>query len=246
MQTLDSIVKNYIAQSGRSINKYLPYLNYAITAVKELHYDVDGVVKVEQLELLDTNVAYVPKDSIKIGRVYMSGSNGFIQEIFEEGSLNPRGTDDCGDDTRIGGIAAGHSDIYQTAESVTEHVRDGEFIGREYGAGGGGIYSYRYNRERGRLEFSGNVTNPVFIEYLGSKERIDGKFMVNEMAQEAILNGIRYYELRFRNRVGASEKAEAERRWFASKRHYKIREYNRGIGEMTNAKRKTMKQSPKY
>lgn len=246
MQTLDSLVRDYIAQSGRSLNKYLPYLNYAITALKELHYDVDGVNKVEQLELLDTNVAYVPKDIIKLTRVYMAGSNGYIQEVFEEGSLNPRGTDDCGDDTRVGGVSIGNNDLYQTAEAVTEHVRDGEFIGREYGAGGGGIYYYRYNRERGRLEFTGNVTNPLYIEYLGSKERVDGKFMVNEMASEAILNGIRFFELRFRNRIGAGEKAEAERRWAAAKQHYKIREYNRGIGEMTNAKRKTMKQSPKY
>jgi len=248
MQTLNSVVNDYIAQSGKSKNKYLPYLNYAISIMKELHYDVDGVNKVHELTLENTNVSYLPNDIVKLVRVYMAGSNGFIQEIFEDNGLNPRGKDNCGDDTRLGagGPNVGIDQSYYTAESVTEHVRDGEFVGREYGGGGGGIYTYRYNREQSRLEFSSNVEGPLYLEYLGSKERIDGKFYISELAVEAVLTGIRYRELRFKNRVAQVQIADARNAYSAASQHYRVRMASRSIGEMINAKRKTMKQSPKY
>ena len=246
MRTLDSIVKQYIGESGKiGLHKYQLYLQYAINGLRELNFDVDGVDKEVLLTLGNTNVAYVPNDLVSINKVFMLGANGHQQEVYEDNTLNSRLTDDCGDDVRVGNDKSVGEYPY-TAEELTEHTSDGEWIGRQFGLGGGSSYGYRYNREQGRLEFTSNINSPLILQYIGDPQRLDGKLVVNDMAVEALLLWIRYSELRFKNKVALGEKQIAKDSFFSAKQHYMLRVRSRSQGSIENNSRKTFKQSPRY
>ena len=237
--TLDSIVREYLIMQGKdAMHEYPRTLQAAISTLKDLNYDVSGVPKVVSLEITDSTRAVLPQDVVRVIRMGFSNQNGEFVEIFSDNKLI------IGlDDNTISHKEYGYPSAPNT---VSDMVRNGEVIGRQYGNVGGSAYKFRMDWDRGLVEFSSNVSGDVILEYLSDPSKVGAQYEVHPFLVDAIQLGLHHRLMKFKRSYAPQEKQIAFRDYLNAKHHAKVRFASESLGSMYNASRKTINQSIKY
>ena len=144
--TLDSIVKEYIIESGGATeHNYARLLQLAIKGLREIHIDVSGDPKAVYLTVSDNDTVNLPDDYINYLKIAVCDSEtGNVHSLgWNKQMCLPRSYDDCGnisrpennvnqqgvsDGTSIGGVWLGYDGGFS---------RNGEVVGGIFGIGGG-------------------------------------------------------------------------------------------------------------
>ena len=241
---LKEIVEDYMLEDERATKHKFPiYVKHAINAVKELHREVDGITKTKSLTLGRANTAPLPEDFIKLLRVFVVDSNGYITYLSENTAIY-KGDDSCGNlistPTQNG---IGYSYLY------SEHYRDGQDIGGYYGLGGGSTAGeYNINRGNGRMEFSSLFNaSRVIIEYIGEPEPINGEFRVHPYLREAVKNYIQWKNVqRKTNSVSFGLIRALQDQYTDSMLQAKMNIFGEGLEDVVNATRINFRQIPNF
>lgn len=247
--TLDSATRDYLYSKGHdSLHEYPRALNAAIKSLKDLHYDVSAVPKVEVLDVETGAKATLPQDFIKLVRVGFINTDGRFIEIFTDNQIVVNAQGSYNTTTGTNQVIASQAGVglNWSVSDISNMYRNGQLQGRQYGNVGGGVYSFRIDWDRGLLEFSSNVSGQVVLEYLGDPNKVDGEYVFHPFLNDAIQDGIHYYMMKFKRSYSPAEKAEAHRVYLNSKHHARVRLLSSSVREAYNASRKTLNQSIKF
>lgn len=237
--SLDSIVREFLVMQGRNdLNNYDRALQAAIRTLKDLHYDVSGVPKVEVIDVASTK-GEIPQDFIKLIRMGFIDSAGKFVEIYVNNEIVTGVTET---------VQANNSPApsFLSASDLAPMVRNGRVLGRWYGNAGGGVYSYRLDLNAGVIEFSSNVSGQVIMEYLSDPTKVGAGYEVHPFLIDAIHAGIYYRMIALKPNVPRIEKREAHTTYLNAKHYAKVRFLTESIGNMINTSRKTLSQTAKY
>jgi len=245
--TLDNIIRGYlIAKGNDSLHEYPRALQAAIATLKDLNYDVSGVPNVEVLDVEEGGRATLPQDFIKLLRIGFIASDGTIIEIFSNNKYIV-GTEGLFNGTTNGLQSASiGTPMTVTPTDYASTIRNGQSIGRWYGAEGGSIYQYRLDWDRGVIEFSSNVGGQVILEYLGDPKKVGPEYMVHPFLVDALEYGIHYRMMKFKRSYAAGEKQVAHNEYLNAKHHARVRFASESIASIVNASRRTFNGSAKY
>ena len=245
MIPLDSIIEDLQGELGSETqHDYAHLLRFAVRAVEDLHYDVSGYVKRAELEPDSTGMVQLPEDFVKEARVAIIGSSGQLMFLGRnENIFKP--LNNCGIPTQPQGGA--NSNLVGTMDtSGSQHVKNGEIIGAYYGVGGRQTAGeFRMNREANRIELSSNLSSSVVVlDYLARPSQINGKFMVHEFLQDAVMLYCMWKSKRWF--VGTGEARNMQRAYTAAKNFSKVRFGGMGEEEMLEISRRNFSPAPKY
>lgn len=190
MKPLLDVVKQYLIEQGKETpHDVRVTLNAAIQVVKMLHWDADGIPKTKLFQISANKQIVMPDDLVKVIEIYTT-SSGYKVCLTQSGDLSLlRSTDDCGNEvldtnTTYGGVGS---------YSTTHYNNHGENIGRYYGVGSSSIGWYVIDDEHGVIQIDPNSSfSALYMTYLSDISRVNGKFLVDPMAEECILAGIEW------------------------------------------------------
>lgn len=248
MRKLKDIVEEYMREEERLDDAYyFLYLDYAISGLRDLHYDVSGVIKQAKITVnTSNNTVNLPPDLIKL--IGVSAFDGSKLVALSRNNNIFKNLDDCGNPTgSSNSLGTGNSDLFGFPSSA-RHFRDGSVIGAFYGLGSTSNFGeYRYNKEYNRIELSTyTAISHLIVEYLADVSQINGEFIVHEYLVEPIKNWIDWVSKRRKNIVSAGEKQLLEDQYTRSKRKARIRLSSISIAEMQDLSRRTFSQAPKF
>lgn len=245
--TIGSLVDEYLIAKGyEGRQQYARLLNIAIRGLKEIHYDVTGATVWSGLALDEFGRACIPSNSIKIIALFMGGASGLVP--IARGSQSGKNTLEAS-----GNVQANYAnnpdgylyDNLDTYNTVARAWQSGQFVGGNYTGGGGNPYTYSVNEALNKLEFSSNTGHGVIIQYLADPNQVNGKYVVNPMVADAILQYIYYADNRFKSSVSEGAKAEMQRKYVNAKTFAKMRIITQSSGDLRDSRSRGISLTPK-
>ncbi len=226
MVKLDDIVKGFLVERGEETShNYSRMLRLAIDGLKDIYIDVSGVSKVVKLTI-DTNnwTANIPKDYISINRLSVCIRERLFPLQQDNSICVTAEYDDCGSPADKANFPLGNNRnnyyYYNSQFYQNSNWRVGEFIGRQYGAGGGNsvLGRYRIDVANGWFQFQGlRHHKHVILEYLANPSMVNGDFFVHEYDVQALRAYMYWASIRSRENTSLGEKTNAERLYYAQK-----------------------------
>ena len=238
--TIGDIVDEFLIEKGyNGRHQYERVLNLAIRGLKEIWYDVSGVLSWTELTLDSNNTSAIPCGLINVVRMYMNIDGYGLCELALTTRMTPTIVENNGDveerninpQNEYNNFAEGS--YYYNGNT---NFRFGQFVGGIYKGVGSNPFVYRRNYDTNRFEFSSNVKNPV-LEYLTDPSMVDGEYMVDPLIENALLYWLYYADSRFKRSVGAGEKRVNHQNYVAAKNHARMRMQNITPSNMRSAVR---------
>lgn len=191
---LEKVVREYLIESGRTEHRFAQSLQFGISCLRELQFDVTGSPVIKELTINDNDTVDLPNDYLNYIRIGYVDQAGRFRELGVNNkiALN-RNLTDCGVISDEASTLDDVSYVPYPLEYYASHYRNGENIGRYYGAGGGnnvrGGFRIDKNFSQIQLEnYQGGDT--ITLEYLADPNKSEGNFDVHPFAVETIKSWI--------------------------------------------------------
>jgi hypothetical protein len=225
LMTIDTVIKELLLEQGDTqMNKYLPYLQRAISGLRELEMDVSGSPTVVELPIdPNTDTANLPGDYLQYVRIGLCGTDGNIHSLGLNAKMClPRSTNACGTPTtELQTNVAGGWWASGSWDGYADNFRNGEVMGRMFGIGGGLNPNgyYRIDKERGTINLSSlpENTGHVVIEYLSTLKMVDEKYHVHPFVVDALKNWISWKSIAYNPHRGLGERDMARRDYYTAR-----------------------------
>jgi hypothetical protein len=225
MVKLDDIIKGFLVERGEETShNYSRMLRLAIDGLNDLYIDVSGVSKVVNLSI-DTNnwTANIPRDFISLNRMSVCVGERLYPLMEDNNICVTPEFNDCGDPADRANFPYPYNRVgyyYNSSFYQNTNWRVGEYIGRQYGAGGGQstFGRFRMDTNNGWIQFQAlRRFDSVIMEYLANPKMLNGEFMVHEYDVQALRAYLFWASVRSREGVSLGEKTNAERLYYAQK-----------------------------
>lgn len=244
------VVSEWLAEFGKPENQRDRLYTIALSGLRELHLDINGIIKVIELDINDNDTVDLPNDFINYRSVGIVGADGRMHSLGRDNDLSLNA--DCGLDTRSPLPSA---DPYAVPFSGLSAA--GSFYGLTDGNGGvfaqgGGnnnLGYFKYNRKTNQLWLS-NLGSAVgctlVIEYLADISSLDGDFVVHPYVIQTVKDWMLWrYVIGDRN-TGGGEKDMRKRGYYNSLRKSKNRYASSSPEEWAAALRKSNSATVKF
>jgi hypothetical protein len=223
---LDSIVREYLLETGENTeHKYVRFLQYGISGLREFHMDSTGIPKIERMKVNDNMTVDLPQDYLSFIKLAVCDLDGNLHYLGHNPEMCPLAFDDCGNqersepDNENGGFG-----FYYDYEQG--HYRNNESVGRYFGIGGGTNRNgyYKLYEKEGYLALQGFQGSEIYLEYLADLERnSSGEYEVHPYIVEPLKAWMQWKSIQRNPRRGLGdaqlaykdflvEKNKAERR----------------------------------
>lgn len=248
--TLDSIVREYLIEASEPEHKYFKALQFAISGLRELHYDVIGVPVIKNLTVNSDSTVDLPADYVSYVRLGVTNLDGTFHPlgINRNIALN-RNLNDCGIlEQRPNVDTDGDTYFIPGYQYTASHFRNGENVGRYYGYGGGQNRFGYFNIDttNNQIQLSLFEGDTITIEYISDPLRADEEYNVHPFAVETLKAWIRWKMVSSNpNRplqAGMIEKKEFTRNIKITRARFK----SFSVEDMLEAFRKGNKAAPKF
>lgn len=206
---LQDIVDEWIVENGKNESMRARLYTIALSGLRELHLDVNGVVKIVELCINDNDTVDLPNDFINYTRIGMIGGDGRVYAMARDNQINL--APNCGVQGRNLQNQGDWLNPYIGAPYSGFFYGVNGFTGGIFGAGGGsnGFGFYRLDKKTNQLWLGGlNMFSncSIILEYIGDIDAEDGDFVVNPFVIQTIKDWISWrYCFNDRN-TSASEK----------------------------------------
>lgn len=198
--TLDQVVREYLLEAQLPEHKYVQALQFGISCLRELNFDVTGVPVIKNLTVNADDTVDLPNDYINYIRLGFTDSTGGFQELGRNNliALN-RNLDDCG--VRTDRIPSDSLDPQQDAlpgsytDYYSTHFRNGQNVGAYYGMGGGNNANglFRIDKAYNQIQLEGyRGGDTITLEYLSDPAKAKGEFLVIPFAIETVKSYIQF------------------------------------------------------
>lgn len=246
MYTLSEIINEVIAESGDSAtNKFARMYAIGLSGLREIHQDVNGIVKIVELDINSNDTVDLPNDYIKYSKVGICGADGRVHSLGLDNSLCLNKIyNDCG-------VQIKHNE-FQSVDSLS--IGNGFFPffgilgnpimnGGLFWAGGGqnGLGYFRYDRSSNQLLLS-NLhigCRKILLEYVADVNSEDGDFVVHPFIIQTIKDWIFWKLIANDKNYGLGDKQYREKSYKNSYRQSNLRYNSATIQEWTEALRKS-------
>ncbi|GAI79610.1 unnamed protein product, partial [marine sediment metagenome] len=225
--------------------RYPRFLTLAINGLKDLSMDLKNSVKEVILPVNSNDTVTLPSDFISY-IVIGTDDGGTITSLGMNNNLAPRGDDDCGNMLSAADNENTEGSFFNYNGS-SHFSKDGQFNGRDYGAGGGGSSNgvYKVYKDAGYIALSGASASNIVLRYLGAVDKVDGEFQVDEFAVESLKAWIYWKYVQRSRSYSMSEKQMAEMTYYREKKKSEKRFNRFNIVEFVNAYQSGYRSSPR-
>lgn len=246
MRKLEEVVREfYIEDLGLSQldDRYPRFLQIAATGLQELNHDLKTIVTEVILPVNANDTVDLPSnyiDYMVIGVV----DGGVISSLGLNNNMSKRTNDDCGNIQDVQSVSDNDSGHF--SYNASNHTKDGQFSGRNFGSGGGGNSNgtYKVNKQEGYISLMNVSVEEIILRYMATITQVDGSFMVEEFLVDSIKSFMWHRYVRRMRSYGIGDKQIAEAD-FNSKRKIALKRGNRfTIPEFMNAFRSGYRSSP--
>lgn len=247
--SLDSIVREWLFESGNTEHKYARALSLALGCMRTLNLDVSGSPVAKLLQVNTNDTVNLPNDFISLVTLGIYDSKGNIRPLypsFTKGKdvsidecgniLSPKGSDDM-------------TQVIYWERNDHSFFNFGEVTGGIFGLGGGQNANgyYTINLQRGYISLDGyQGGSTIYIEYLADLQRTDGGFSVHPYIIDTIKSYISWKMVENNFNVALNQKEVLRRNYILEKKKSVARFKSFTKDEMLQTFRKGNKLSPKF
>lgn len=184
MYTLDRVVKDFMIEDLglESIDRrYSRFLSMAISGMRDLIYDNIGSTEKEVLlDVNDNDTVNLPDDYIDYYAIGIS-VNDELWALGMKQNMTAVSKDDCGNKqpSNYGEVGVTNGCINQV--DVVYYNDKGEYLGRNYGHGGGqsSLGQFKIYPERGYIALSGFSGSQIVLRYKSDIDFVNGDCIVH-------------------------------------------------------------------
>jgi len=251
---LEKVVREFLIESGRTEHRFAQALQFGISCLRELQFDVTGSPVIKILPVNSDDTVDLPNDYLNYIRIGYTDPYGVFKPlgVNNDIALN-RTLTDCGTPGQRRTIEDTTEDAYPWVpyplEYYSAHYRNGENIGRYYGAGGGNNVrgGFRIDKNYSQIQlqnYRGGDT--LTLEYLADPNKSEGNFDVHPFAVETVKSWIDW-KMNFSNPNVALSFSEQKRLLYSrNKKLLFSRMSSISVQDMLQAFRKGNKAAPKF
>lgn len=247
---LDTVVREWLFESGNTEHKYARALSLAISCLRELHMDLSGSALSRYLSKNDNDTVNLPNDFVSLISIgYVDGGNN-LHPLYPALNKKVKGfnASDClpnvdnGENKEI-------SERVLWGQETANHYSFGQNTYGYFGVGGGqnAFGYYTIHEDSGYISLdSYKGGNTIYIEYLSNMKMSDGSFMVHPYIINTVKHYISYRMASSNIRVPLNQK-EALRRDYLNERKISVSRFSSFTKEeFLQSIRKGNKLSPKF
>jgi hypothetical protein len=211
--TLSQIVEELLIELGEGqSNKFPRFYQLGLSFLRQKHFTTTGVPKVAVLELNDNDTADLPNDYVRYTKIGISINGQIISLGLDNNMGLTNSYDDCGNVIAPSASDGLAYEIYQTTmDRAGDHYRNGEAMGRFFGAGGDNncLGYYKIDKESHQIRFSALAQRVgIVLEYLADVNVVDQDFEVHPFCIEALKDYMFWkYKLRSNKPLGETDMA---------------------------------------
>jgi len=248
--TLDSIVREWLFESGNTEAKYARALSISMSCLRTMNLDVSGQPVAQLVDVNANDTIDLPLDYISITSIGIYDGLGNVRPLlpsFFRGKDVK--TDDCGDIVVPKGENPNNQDTVLWGDSSQQHYAFGQSKGGFFGAGGGQSSNgyYRMNEEKGYIALEGyRGGSQVYLEYLSDIKRIKGNFIIHIYLIDSIKANLDWKMINNNVNVPMNQKEVARRNYLAERKKAVARYNSFTKDELLQSFRKGNKLSPKF
>jgi hypothetical protein len=245
---LMDIVSEWIAQKGRPESQRSRIYAIAVAGLRELHMDINGIVKIVELSINDNDTVDLTQDFIRYTRIGIVGRDGRIISMNQDNSISTLPVvNDCGTPIAPTQYNAGAVDFPFNGYFYGLNLTNGG----QFGLGGGqsSIGYYRYDRATNQLllaNMNQYLSRQIVMEYVADLSSTDGDFFVSPFVIQAIKDWISW-QIDYDNKnVSAGEKMTKRNEYFNSRRLANNRYSSSTAEEWATQLRESNMASPRF
>jgi len=257
---LDHVVSEWLAENGKPENQRARLYTIALSCLREINMDVNGIIKIVELSINDNDTVDLPEDFMNYSKIGIVGYDGRIHCLGRDNSISLNPTfNNCG---------------VQVANPNTNNLGDPEisnfdypFFGLPYagyfyglGDGNGGLFGlgggnnnigyYRLDRATNQLWLANmNILSgtTIILEYVADVSVGDGSdFLVHPYIIDTVKNWISWKYVNGDRNTSLGEKQLRRHEYFNSLRISKNRYGSSTIEEWYAALRTQNTASPRF
>ncbi len=190
--TLLTIVHEWLAENGKSESQRDRIYTIAISGLRELHLDVNGIIKTAELCVNDNDTVDLPNDFINYRKIGILGGDGQIHCLGKDNAISLQPA--CGVEGRRK-VRAGSDYLYNNSPFLGAFYGFTLNNGGVFGIGGGNnvLGYYRIDKKTNQIWLTNlrySAKQSIIIEYIGDIETVDGDFVVSSYAIQTIKSWI--------------------------------------------------------
>jgi len=219
--TIDSVVREWLFESGNTEHKYARALSLALGCLRTLNLDVSGQPVAKLLTVNSNDTVDLPKDYISLITLGIYDTGGKIRPLYPSFT---RGkdvvVDSCGKILSPAGNT-GISEVIYWEYNDHSFFNFGEITGGMFGLGGGQNMNgyYKINEELGYIALEGySGGSTIYMEYLSDLSRTDGQFAVHPYIIDTVKSYITWKMVESNLNVALNQKEVFRRNYIIEKK----------------------------
>ncbi len=251
---LKNVVKEWVSENGKSLAQLARFYTIAVSGLREMNMDVNGIIKIVSLSINDNDTVDLPEDFMNYSKIGIVGADGRIHCLGRDNSINMNPAyNDCG--VQVANPNTQNSDypFGGLPYAGSFYGLGGDTNGGIFGLGGGNnnIGYYRLDRPGNRLLLANmNVLAgaTIILEYTAdlSANSSVGDFEVHPYVIQTIKSWVSWnYVLGDRN-TSLGEKDMRKRKYYNDLRISKNRYGSSTIEEWYAALRTQNSATPRF
>jgi hypothetical protein len=258
---LEQLVREELIERGEPNESKFPRLyQIGISCLRnEVNNSVNGYLKGCYLTINDNDTVDLPSDYKDYKTLAVCGKDGKLHPLGRRSDGCYPATGDCGNLEKDSGINVNDGIIglgfgfpTGSGNGYTNHVKNGSFVGRFFGQGGGNNANgyYRFFEDEGYIVLYnfpyGNQTNQVFLEYLADIRQVNNDYQVHAYNEEMVKAWLWWKSIAKSKAYPANEKMMARKEYYNQKRLARQKHNKSTLQEFAEALRTNNKLSPKF
>lgn len=227
---VSEVVGQYLDLANLGKAEFAKAYRIALRGWRQLNWDIVGTVKRIQVDISQDNTISLPDDFISEINFGESNGNGGIRSYTKVNNFN----NETYRDDLVNPVGNGSYNNWNNNAYFQGSLGVGSYTDLGF---------YQINKAEHKIVLDSSYTTQSYLvlEYLSYTGEDCDDYVINELAQEALLSWIDWQFSKGDRRMGLAEKRDKERSWYKEKSDAKLRIKKLTVADMNNAARRSVK-----
>lgn len=222
---LKEICSEWIIENGRSQNQIDRIYTIALSGLRELHLDVNGIIKIVEMCINDNDTIDLPNDFVNYRKIGIVGADGNIHSLGRDTDMSLMPACDIeGRQINLGDNSSVFNGMPYTGPFGSMNGNGGLFA---VGGGNNNIGYYRLNRKTNQLWLTGLNTLSqlgftrvcsIIMEYVADINSDGEDFIVHPFAVQTVKDWVSWRMVFTDRNTSGGDKEQRRREYFNSRR----------------------------
>jgi hypothetical protein len=225
--TLDNLVRETLSDRGYTLHWYIQFLQYGVTGLRELNFDVLQMVKSVRLPVNSYKAVKLPCDFVDVVRLGNEAGQ-YVYPWLQKDTFNRLNKlDSNGNKVPYGDIQAQNGILPNNWEGFwyTNYINDkGEHLGRIFNNFSSTRESFKVLRERDEIQLDVSIVGTeVVLDYISDGLTVDSTNAIHPYATDTLKKYIVFNYKKNSRQYGLQERQLAEAEYFNALRVLRAR-----------------------